>query len=179
MEPATQRKVEETVLEILRNANMDEMTEFKVRTMTSEKLGFDLSGPEPKRFVRKVVESFLLSKETEEQQVTGAAADEENKGVEEEEAGDDEEEERKPTIAAKEFDDEGDLIICRLSNRRRVTIQDFRGKTLVSIREYYERDGKQLPSSKGISLTAEQWSAFRSAVPAIEEAIEKMESRLR
>jgi len=30
-----------------------------------------------------------------------------------------------------------------------VTIQDFRGKTLVSIREYYKKDGKELPTSKG------------------------------
>ncbi|XP_043707861.1 RNA polymerase II transcriptional coactivator KELP-like [Telopea speciosissima] len=180
MEPATQREVEETVLEILRNTDMNKMTEFKVRTMAAEKLGIDLSGQEPKRFVRKVVESFLLSKEQEEQQVTVAAADEENKEVEqEEEGGEGEEEEKKPAISAKEYDDEGDLIICRLSNKRRVTLQDFRGKTLVSIREYYERDGKQLPTSKGISLTAEQWSAFSKAVPAIEEAIEKMESRLR
>ncbi|XP_042504310.1 RNA polymerase II transcriptional coactivator KELP-like [Macadamia integrifolia] len=181
MEPATQREVEETVLEILRNTDMNEMTEFKVRTMAAEKLGVDLSGPEPKRFVRNVVESFLLSKEQQEQQVTGAVVDEEKKEIEEEEEDGEggEEEKKKSAIAAKEYDDDGDLIICRLSNKRRVTIQDFRGKTLVSIREYYERDGKQLPSSKGISLTAEQWSAFSKAVPAIEEAIEKMESRLR
>ncbi|XP_043716038.1 RNA polymerase II transcriptional coactivator KELP-like [Telopea speciosissima] len=180
MEPETQRELEETVLEILRNADMNEMTESKVRTMAAEKLGIDLSGPAPKRFVRKVVESFLLSKEQDDQHATGAGADEEKKEVEEEEDDDEGgEEKRKPTISAKEYDDEGDLIICRLSNKRRVTIQDFRGKSLVSIREYYEKDGKQLPSSKGISLTAEQWSAFSKAVPAVEEAIKKMESRLR
>ncbi|KAJ1438064.1 Transcriptional coactivator p15 [Sesbania bispinosa] len=48
----------------------------------------------------------------------------------------------------KEFDDEGDLIICKLSEKRKVTIQDFRGKTLVSIREFYRKDGKELPTSK-------------------------------
>ncbi|KAI8000008.1 RNA polymerase II transcriptional coactivator KELP [Camellia lanceoleosa] len=35
-----------------------------------------------------------------------------------------------------------------LSEKRRVTIQDFRGKTLVSMREYYRRDGKDLPTAK-------------------------------
>lgn len=30
-----------------------------------------------------------------------------------------------------------------------MTIQEFRGKTLVSIREYYKKDGKELPTSKG------------------------------
>ncbi|THU68527.1 hypothetical protein C4D60_Mb08t04820 [Musa balbisiana] len=63
----------------------------------------------------------------------------------------------------------------RLSSKRRVTLQDFRGKTLLSIREYYMKDGKELPSSKGISLTVEQWEAFRNAVPAIEAAIKKLE----
>lgn len=37
----------------------------------------------------------------------------------------------------------------QLSSKRRVTLSEFRGKTLVSIREYYSRDGKELPSSKG------------------------------
>ncbi|KAL9330036.1 hypothetical protein ACSQ67_005039 [Phaseolus vulgaris] len=53
----------------------------------------------------------------------------------------------------------------QLSEKRRVTIQDFRGKTLVSIREYYKKDGKDLPTSKGISLTEEQWSAFKKICP--------------
>ncbi|KAF9616407.1 hypothetical protein IFM89_029661 [Coptis chinensis] len=124
---------------------MNEMTEFKVRKMAGDKLGFDLSSPEPKKFVRQVVESFLLSQQQAQE----------------------EEEEEEPVVEEP------------LSNKRRVTIQDFRGKTLVSIREYYEKDGKQLPSSKGISLTAEQWSTFRKAVPTIEESIKKVESRLR
>ncbi|XP_054824445.1 RNA polymerase II transcriptional coactivator KELP [Prosopis cineraria] len=78
----------------------------------------------------------------------------------------------------EEYDDEGNLIICKLSAQRRVTIQEFRGKTLISIREYYRKDGKELPSSKGISLTEEQWSALKKNIPAIEKAIEKMESNI-
>lgn len=30
-----------------------------------------------------------------------------------------------------------------------MTVTDFRGKTLVSIREYYSKEGKELPTSKG------------------------------
>jgi hypothetical protein len=37
----------------------------------------------------------------------------------------------------------------QLSSNRRVTLQDFKGMTLVSIREYYLKDGKEMPSSKG------------------------------
>ena len=33
-----------------------------------------------------------------------------------------------------------------------MTIQEFRGKSLVSIREYYKKDGKELPSSKGTNI---------------------------
>ena len=44
------------------------------------------------------------------------------------------------------------MFLLQLSTKRRVTLQEFRGKTLVSIREYYMKDGKELPSSKGIHL---------------------------
>lgn len=55
------RKIEETVLCILKKTNLEEMTEFKVREMTSEQLGIELSDTEHKSFVRSVIESFLLS----------------------------------------------------------------------------------------------------------------------
>ncbi|XP_058100470.1 RNA polymerase II transcriptional coactivator KELP [Magnolia sinica] len=167
MDPETQSQIETTVIEILKNADMEEMTEFKVRSAAAEKLGLDLSTTEYKRFVRRVVESFLLAKK-EKEEANEAQGEE----------GEEEEEEDTKRDGGKEYDDDGDLIICRLSNKRRVTIQDFRGKTLVSIREFYEKDGKQMPSAKGISLTAEQWTAFSKSVPAIEEAIKKLESRL-
>lgn len=35
-----------------------------------------------------------------------------------------------------------------ISKLRRVTISSFRGKTQVNVREYYEKDGKQLPGKK-------------------------------
>lgn len=37
------------------------MTEFKIRTMASERLGIDLSDVNQKKFIRGVIESFLLS----------------------------------------------------------------------------------------------------------------------
>ncbi|KAL3499207.1 hypothetical protein ACH5RR_038300 [Cinchona calisaya] len=182
MDSETEQKIEETVLEILRSSNMDEITEYMIRKSASEKLGLDLSDPPRKKFVRQVVNSYLT-----EQNAKAAAAEAEkqqqNDDVEEEEEEEEEEEDedndnKKRKLDDKEYDDEGDLIICRLSKSRRVTITEFRGRTLVSMREYYRKDGKDLPTSKGISLTAEQWASFSKNVPAIEKAIKKMKSRL-
>lgn len=35
-----------------------------------------------------------------------------------------------------------------ISNQRRVTVSEYNKKTLVNIREYYEKDGKTLPGKK-------------------------------
>lgn len=156
MDSETSNKIEETVLGILKTSNLDEVSELKIRKIASEKLGLDLSDPTRKQFVRKIVQKFL---------------------AEEQENGDDEEEEESGGAGDKEYDDDGDLIVCRLSHKRRVTITEFRGKTLVSIREYYNKDGKELPTAKGISLTAEQWATFKKNIPGIEKAIKKLESR--
>ncbi|KAG4391615.1 hypothetical protein JHK82_013649 [Glycine max] len=160
----TKGRIEETVRRVLQESDMDEVTESKIRKQASEQLGLDLSQPHFKAFVKQVVKAFLQEEEQRQQQ------------QQQDEDDDDEEEEQGGVSKGKEYDDEGDLIICRLSDKRRVTIQDFRGKTLVSIREYYKKDGKELPTSKGISLTEEQWSTFKKNVPAIEKAIKKMES---
>ncbi|CAF1702314.1 hypothetical protein HID58_052863 [Brassica napus] len=160
MDEESKVKIEETVREILNESDMTEMTEFKVRNLASERLGIDLSDKSHKAFVRGIVKSFLEEVESKQQQDK------------------DEEEEDRAKEGNKELDDDGDLIICRLSDKRRVTIQEFRGKSLVSIREYYKKDGKELPSSKGISLTDEQWSTFKKNIPAIEDVVKKMESRI-
>jgi hypothetical protein len=35
-----------------------------------------------------------------------------------------------------------------ISKMRRVTVSSFRGKTMVNIREYYAKDGQELPGKK-------------------------------
>ncbi|KAK1259569.1 RNA polymerase II transcriptional coactivator KELP [Acorus gramineus] len=171
MEAEEQRRIEEAVLEILKGADMEESTEYKIRSAAAERLDLDLSLPDRKRFVRKIVESFLLSQKEDDDdggKVEGEAKEEPEEEEEEDKRGDEE----------REYDQDGNLIICRLSKKRKVTIQDFKGKTLVSIREYYDKNGKELPSTKGMSLTAEQWTTFSKAVPAVEEAIKKLESEM-
>ncbi|TVU03290.1 hypothetical protein EJB05_51183 [Eragrostis curvula] len=173
MDEGTKKKVEVTVLEILRGADMDSVTEYKVRSAAADRLGIDLSVPDRKLFVRGVVENYLRSLPSEEEEQQQDSAGGEGKDKQEEE--DEEEEEEKDGKKKREYDDQGDLILCRLSTKRRVTLSEFKGRTLVSIREFYIKDGKEVPSAKGISLTVEQWEAFRNVVPAIEDAIKKIE----
>ncbi|KAM1788303.1 RNA polymerase II transcriptional coactivator KELP-like [Malus sylvestris] len=161
MEAETEQKIEKTVRRILEESNMDEMTEFKIRKQASEELELNLSNPPYRAFVKQVVQSFLEEQHQKEQEAAPKDENPEAEGAQE-----------------REYDDNGDLVICRLSAKRKVTLQEFRGKNLVSIREFYFKDGKELPTAKGISLTEEQWSVFKKNVPAIEKAISKMESRI-
>ncbi|KAL2394776.1 hypothetical protein ABEF95_000710 [Exophiala dermatitidis] len=60
-----------------------------------------------------------------------------------------------------------------ISKNRRVTISDFKGKTLVNIREYYQKDNEWLPGKKGISMSLEQYSALIGIMPQIEELLKQ------
>lgn len=114
MEPENREKIEETVVEILKNADMETVTEFMVRKMASEKLGIDLSETEHKRFVRGVIESFLeKTNEPEPEDPLRSAKAEVEEGEEEEE--EEKENLSKQVGGVKEYDDDGDLIICRVS----------------------------------------------------------------
>ncbi|CAN1215892.1 RNA polymerase II transcriptional coactivator KELP, partial [Linum perenne] len=112
-------------------------TEFKFRVFACMRLGMDLSDIEHKKFVRGVVESYLLK-----------LTDDVAAGIE----GDAVEAElKRETVEKKdvEVDNYGNRYICKLSYRRSVTVHDYIGKSLVSIRDYYLRNGLELPSSKG------------------------------
>ncbi|XP_050081084.1 RNA polymerase II transcriptional coactivator [Anopheles maculipalpis] len=58
-----------------------------------------------------------------------------------------------------------------LEKNRKVSVSEFKGKVYVGIREFYEKDGKTLPSKKGISLTVPQWKKLLEQADAINEAI--------
>ncbi|KAL4903740.1 hypothetical protein BDW74DRAFT_38956 [Aspergillus multicolor] len=69
-------------------------------------------------------------------------------------------------------DSNGDTY-WEISKMRRVTISSFRGKAMVSIREYYEKNGEELPGKKGISLPIDQFSALLTLLPGIEIALQE------
>ncbi|RMZ78804.1 hypothetical protein DV738_g3572, partial [Chaetothyriales sp. CBS 135597] len=75
----------------------------------------------------------------------------------------------KPSPVAQ-TDSNGDKYF-ELSRTRRVTINEFKGKSLVNIREYYEKDGEMLPGKKGISLSVEQYAALIAFLPQIEKLL--------
>ncbi|KAI9373134.1 transcriptional Coactivator p15-domain-containing protein [Aspergillus egyptiacus] len=60
-----------------------------------------------------------------------------------------------------------------ISKMRRVTISSFRGKIMVNIREYYEKEGEELPGKKGISLPVDQFSTLLTLLPDIETALQE------
>ncbi|KIW10979.1 hypothetical protein PV08_10278 [Exophiala spinifera] len=67
----------------------------------------------------------------------------------------------------RQTDSEGNPY-WEISKGRRVTISEFKGKTLVNVREYYQKDGEWLPGKKGISMSIEQYSALIGLMPQIE-----------
>uniref|UniRef100_A0ACD5VKM9 Uncharacterized protein n=1 Tax=Avena sativa TaxID=4498 RepID=A0ACD5VKM9_AVESA len=190
MDEKMQKEVEAAVLEILRGSDLESLTEYKVRSAAADRLGIDLSLPDRKLFVRRMVQDYLESLADEDEKKgqggsgeegekkercqKGEEEEQEEKKKEEDKEEEEEEEEDKKGGVGKELDDNGDLILCRLSANRRVTLSEFKGMTLVSIREYYLKDGKEMPSSKGISMTVEQWEAFRNSVPAIVDALKNL-----
>ncbi|KAL8831901.1 MAG: hypothetical protein Q9170_005094 [Blastenia crenularia] len=60
-----------------------------------------------------------------------------------------------------------------ISDNRRVTLDSFKGKVMVGIREYYEdkTSGKMLPGKKGISLSLAQYAALLKLLPEVEAAL--------
>ncbi|XP_010093100.2 RNA polymerase II transcriptional coactivator KIWI [Morus notabilis] len=68
-------------------------------------------------------------------------------------------------------DDSDDVVVCEISKNRRVSVRNWQGRIVVDIREFYVKDGKQLPGKKGISLTMDQWNILRDHVEEIDKAV--------
>lgn len=80
---------------------------------------------------------------------------------------------RPKKIVKKDSGDESDddIVVCEISKNRRVSVRNWQGKVVVDIREFYVKDGKQLPGRKGISLTMDQWNVLRDHVDEIDKAV--------
>jgi len=68
------------------------------------------------------------------------------------------------------LNDEGDMCFL-LGARKKVTVRSWKGNTYVDIREFYEKDGKELPGKKGVSLKAGDYGLLKDLIPHIDEAL--------
>jgi hypothetical protein len=60
----------------------------------------------------------------------------------------------------------------QLSETRFIEVTRFRGKTLISIREYYkDHSGELKPGKKGISLSVSQWTTIIENAEKINDII--------
>ena len=62
--------------------------------------------------------------------------------------------------------------VIDLGKNKFVTVDEFKGKVLVNIREYYKDDNDDLkPGRKGIALTLEQWKTLVENFEAVNQAL--------
>lgn len=79
--------------------------------------------------------------------------------------------EYKPVNKKREVNvSEGEVLI-HLCKNKFVSVRKFNGKHLVDIREYYEKDGENLPGKKGVALTLDAWESLKEKIEMIDEAI--------
>ena len=69
--------------------------------------------------------------------------------------------------------DKENNLFWEISKARRVTVSDFRGKKMIHIREYYDKDGEMLPGKKGIGITLEQYASLLAVLPGIENELRR------
>lgn len=75
------------------------------------------------------------------------------KNVEEDDEEDQSEEDSKPE---KQINEDGEEYWA-LTKSKRLSVGKFKGSVNINLREYFEKDGKWLPTKKGITLSTESW----------------------
>ncbi|CAH1427099.1 unnamed protein product [Lactuca virosa] len=78
---------------------------------------------------------------------------------------------RKKDTSGDDSGDDDTIFICDVSKNRRVSVRNWQGRVFVDIREFYVKDGKQMPGKKGISLSIDQWKELRAHVDEIDKAL--------
>lgn len=190
---STSEEVAAATREVLENSNLDEINERKLRQLVKERTGADTSLPDLKALIHSVVQEFLGEHDKEEDEKGDVEAPSEPKATKpkkrkvdehDDEEDDEDEPEQKHSKksskqqAAKKFPvaDNGDLIVCKLSAKRRVSVNEHKGTIFVSIREFYEKGGQELPG-KGVSLPVEQWETLSKHVDDVNAAIQQAQRK--
>ncbi|KAJ3022793.1 RNA polymerase II transcriptional coactivator [Thoreauomyces humboldtii] len=67
--------------------------------------------------------------------------------------------------------------ILSLDEKKKLTVSQFKGITLVGIREYYtDKDGEDQPGKKGIAISPAAWAVMKANFAQIDAAIKKHEA---
>jgi len=74
---------------------------------------------------------------------------------------------------AKCVEKNGQAIFSLTPGKKRVSIGEFKGQVMVNIREYYDKDGEEMPGKAGIALTIEQYESLKSIMPDVDAMIAK------
>lgn len=61
-----------------------------------------------------------------------------------------------------------------LGGKKFVTVREFKGKVLIDVREYYQKDGQWLPGKKGISMSKEQYNTLKSVLDEVDAKVAEM-----
>ncbi|XP_065059609.1 activated RNA polymerase II transcriptional coactivator p15-like [Rhopilema esculentum] len=87
-------------------------------------------------------------------------------------SGDDRKEKKKKQKKPEPEESDEEVTVWELGKRRKVSINNFKGRLLVDIREYYETDdGTEKPGKKGISLSVDQWKKLKEIIPKVDKAL--------
>ncbi|XP_072080659.1 RNA polymerase II transcriptional coactivator KIWI isoform X2 [Arachis hypogaea] len=73
------------------------------------------------------------------------------------------------TTTNADSEDPDSIVVCEISKNRRVSVRNWQGKIVVDIREFYVKDGKQLPGKKGYASFT--WNVLRNHVEEIDKAV--------
>ncbi|KAL0481523.1 activated RNA polymerase II transcriptional coactivator p15 [Acrasis kona] len=76
------------------------------------------------------------------------------------------------TVVSK--NENGEEYINLDGRLKRVTVRKFKGVTYIDFREFYNADGDQKPTKKGISLSKEAWVRLKGFVDDIDGMIENI-----
>jgi len=71
----------------------------------------------------------------------------------------------------------GQAIFSLSPGKKRVSIGEFKGQVMVNIREYYDKDGEEMPGKAGIALTIEQFESLKSIMPDVDAMIAKKSTK--
>merc|ERR1711879_179369 len=65
-------------------------------------------------------------------------------------------------------------LLHESNDKRRVSVQTFKGEPFVDIRGWYGAEPEMKPGKKGIMLSLKEWQGLKAMFPAVDEQIGKM-----